>query len=130
MIKNDRQYAATLSQLALLRAGLKDAIGVLQPDVFVKSHITSLETDIAALAAEAKEFKSLKAGKFNLDSLDVVAHLGSDLVRARIARNMTQKQLAEVLGKKEQAIQRYEDTEYRSANLETLAKVVGANCAD
>ena len=105
-------------------------MGVLQPDVFVKSHITSLETDIAALAAEAKEFKSLKAGKFNLDSLDVVAHLGSDLVRARIARNMTQKQLAEVLGKKEQAIQRYEDTEYRSANLETLAKVVGAICAD
>jgi HTH-type transcriptional regulator/antitoxin HigA len=45
------------------------------------------------------------------------------LVKARIARNLTQKDLANALGIKEQQVQRYESELYRSANLKTLSNI-------
>lgn len=50
------------------------------------------------------------------------------MIKARIARGMTQKQLAESLNLQEQQIQRYEATLYQGAALERIeavAKVLG-----
>ena len=46
--------------------------------------------------------------------------------RARIARGLTQKDLARKLGVKEQQIQRYEETDYASASLSRLNEVIKA----
>jgi transcriptional regulator with XRE-family HTH domain len=45
------------------------------------------------------------------------------LIKARIAAKLSQKDLAERLGLKEQQIQRYEATEYASANLARVLEV-------
>lgn len=45
------------------------------------------------------------------------------LIKARIAAKLSQKDLAERLGLKEQQIQRYEATEYNSANLARVIEV-------
>ena len=62
---------------------------------------------------------------FEYDSL---TDLPEGLIKARIARGMTQKQLAESLNLQEQQIQRYEATLYKGAALERIeavAKVLG-----
>ena len=46
-----------------------------------------------------------------------------DLVRARIACNLTHKELARALGKKEQAIQRWEAAGYSTVSLSALATI-------
>ena len=48
------------------------------------------------------------------------------LIRARIARGMSQKELADFLGLKEQQIQRYEAERYRSASLDRLIEIADA----
>ena len=50
----------------------------------------------------------------------------SILIKARIAKGFSQRQLADALGLKEQQIQRYEAEEYASANLRRLADVARA----
>lgn len=55
-----------------------------------------------------------------------LAELATVLVKARIARRWTQRQLAEALGIAEQQVQRYEATEYRSASLARICDVAAA----
>ena len=50
------------------------------------------------------------------------------LIRARIAKGFSQRQLAEAIGLKEQQIQRYEAEEYASANLQRLSEIAKALC--
>jgi len=48
------------------------------------------------------------------------------LIRARIAQHLTQRQLAERVGVKEQQVQRYEATEYSSASLRRVLEIAAA----
>ena len=61
-----------------------------------------------------------------MDSLKLVADLPSILIKARIAQGLSQKELADRIGLKEQQIQRYEATDYASANLARIKEVVNA----
>ena len=70
-----------------------------------------------------REYESLKAGGFELDELNVFAELATFLIKARIARGLSQRELADRIGLKEQQIQygeRYEATDYASASLARL----------
>ena len=58
--------------------------------------------------------------QFQIDDLPV------GLIRARIALRLTQKQLAERVGLKEQQIQRYEETDYVSASFSRLQEIIKA----
>jgi ribosome-binding protein aMBF1 (putative translation factor) len=57
---------------------------------------------------------------------DVVESLPEMLVEERKRLDLTQRQLAEKLGIKEQQIQRYEATRYQSASLQRLGEVARA----
>jgi transcriptional regulator with XRE-family HTH domain len=48
------------------------------------------------------------------------------MIRARIALGLTQKQLAERVGLKEQQIQRYEENDYASASFSRLKEIIKA----
>jgi HTH-type transcriptional regulator/antitoxin HigA len=52
--------------------------------------------------------------------------LSTVLVKARVARGWTQRQLAEALGMAEQQIQRYEANDYRSTSLARLCDIANA----
>ena len=86
----------------------------------------AVKSQLADLAGELREYEELKAGGFQLEELDVVEGLAVLLVKARIARGLSQRELAERLGLKEQQIQRYEATDYASASLARIKEVVGA----
>ena len=85
-----------------------------------------MRSQLTDLEAEVQEYEALKAGHFRMERLDVVEDLAALLVMARIAQGMTQKELAERLGVKEQQIQRYEATDYGSASLSRIKAVAAA----
>ena len=132
MIKNERQYRITPrhrrndSRRPLLASGnaLGRAEGV--HPVIAKAQEDALRSQLADLEGELREYESLKAGKFPIDELSVVAELPTVLIKARIAQGLSQKDLAERLGMQEQQIQRYEATDYASASLTRIKEVVSA----
>ena len=132
MIKNERQYRITKAMAARFQNNLTDlkqrpdADGGVHP-LIAKAREEALTSQLADLDNELQEYESLKASKFRLDSLKkVVADLPSVLIKARIAQGLSQKELAERIGLKEQQIQRYEATDYASANLARIQEVASA----
>ena len=131
MIKNERQYRITRAQAArfseTLRA-IREGRGEVQGThpLIIKAQEDALNSQIADLESEMRDYESLKAGEFRLDSLGTVAELPANLIKARIARGLSQKDLADRIGLKEQQIQRYEATDYASASLARIKEVVSA----
>ena len=131
MIKNERQYKITRAQAARFSNALKslrqraDSDNGLHP-LIAKAQEDAISSQLADLESELREYESLKAGRFQWDSLGMVAELPSILIKARIARGLSQKDLAERIGLKEQQIQRYEATDYATANLSRIKEVVNA----
>ena len=131
MIKNERQYRITKAMAARFQNNLTalkqrpDADGGAHP-LIAKAQEDALTSQLADLENELLEYESLKAGKFRLDSLKVFADLPTVLIKARIAQGLSQKELAERIGLKEQQIQRYEATDYASANLARIQEVASA----
>ena len=76
------------------------------------------------------EYESLKAGKFHFDSLIMVTELPRALIKARIAQGLSQRELAERLGPKDQQIRRYEATDYFSDNLARIGEGASALSID
>ncbi len=131
MIKNERQYRITKAQAARFAQTLDDlrqrpghALGI-HPRI-ARAQEEAVESQLADLEGDLREYEELKTGDFQLEALDVVRSLAMLLVKARIARDLTQRELAELVGVKEQQIQRYEATDYASASLSRIRAVVDA----
>ena len=70
--------------------------------------------------------QKLRSGKPKKLKRSSFHRLPLELIRARIARGLTQRDLAMKLGIKEQQIQRYEETDYASASLARINEVIKA----
>lgn len=127
MIKNERQYKITKSQIAKFEAALAD----LKTNSGKKTRLQKLQEDallsqLSELRDEAAQYEQLRSGitgPIHIDSLD---ELPRALVKARIAAGLNQQELAARLGLKEQQIQRYESTDYASASLTRVKQVADA----
>ena len=134
MIKNERQYRITKAQverfertLSELRVRSRENSDV--HPLIAKAQEEAVNSQLADLKSELREYESLKAGEFPIGDLEVISGLPSMLIKARIAQGMSQKDLAERIGLKEQQIQRYEATDYSSASLSRIREVVsGLSC--
>ena len=127
MIKNERQYLITKAQVSrFVRTleGLNEEAGV--HPLILKAQKEAVRSQLSDLEADLREYESLKAGKFKLDQLKNIKEIPTILIKARIAQGLSQKDLAERLGLKEQQIQRYEATDYASARLTRIRQIVEA----
>lgn len=128
MITNDRQHRLTKSLAERFKAEVDsfDMEGTISRGIdplIARAQREQLESEYENLQAQIAEYERLKSGEveiFRASSLEEIPVL---LVKARISRGWTQKQLAERLGWKEQQLQRYESELYHSASLRTLIKV-------
>jgi transcriptional regulator with XRE-family HTH domain/Zn-dependent peptidase ImmA (M78 family) len=128
MIKNERQYRITKAQIAKFSDALDRLSGSPPNDLSVhpllrKAERDALESQFTELRAQVREYEALKEGQQAILELDSLEALPNALIKARIAAGLTQKDLAEQLGMKEQQIQRYEETEYASASFTRLVEV-------
>ena len=130
MIKNERQYRITKAQAARFVKALETLRHGSNPHglhpLIAKAQDDAISSQLADLESELHEYEALKSGEFQMDSLRLVAELPTILIKARIAQGMSQRELAERVGLKEQQIQRYEATDYASASLARIREVVSA----
>jgi ribosome-binding protein aMBF1 (putative translation factor) len=124
-IKNDRQYNVTKGQLGKLRGALEIAEADrerMDPRVH-RAMVAGIRSHIEELQEQLRAYDKLKKGVKRLP-IKSFADLPRLLIAGRIARGMTQKDLADRLGIKPQQVQKYEKTEYASASLRRILDVI------
>jgi HTH-type transcriptional regulator/antitoxin HigA len=131
MITNERQYRITSAQLEKLKTtidtfDIKAATKRIKSKILAKAEIEALRSEYENLSMQIHEYETLKSGTVEILKASNLEELPTILIRARIAKGLSQRQLADAIGLKEQQIQRYEAGEYASANLRRLADVSNA----
>jgi HTH-type transcriptional regulator / antitoxin HigA len=126
MITNQRQYLNTQSQAARFRQALAapESAG-LHPKA-AQAMRDGLRSQLEDLEGELAEYDALRQGQVATLEAESIVGIGVALIKARIVRNLTQRELAERLSLAEQQIQRYEATEYRGVAAERLQAVADA----
>ena len=131
MIKNERQYRITRAQaerFARTLDGLREmpeGADEIHP-MIAQAQVDAVTNKLADLDAELREYEALREGRFQMDELEVVAELPALLIKARIAQGLSQRDLADRVGLKEQQIQRYEATDYATAKWSRIREVACA----
>lgn len=128
MIKNEREFkitrvqaekfADTLRQLDRSSDEGSQGVAGLQRAA-IKSMCDELEEEL-------REYERLKSGEIQEFVAESISDLPKVLIQARIAGGLTHKQLADIIGVKEQQIQRYEASDYESASLKRLKELADA----
>ena len=120
-------------------AGIRAGVGVVResraeymaaPPLIAKAQQDAINSQLADLEGELKEYEAVKAGGFDLGALKGLGDIPRLLIQARIANGLSQRELAERLGLKEQQIQRYEATEFASASLTRMREIAAAYGVD
>ncbi len=133
MITNERQFRITKAQMekfkfSITNFDMESLVKSGTHHLIAQAQLDQLQSEYEILLEQIKEYESLSSGEQKEFEMQSLQDLPIALIKARIARSWTQKQLAEVVGVKEQQIQRYEAEMYQSANLATLARVAEALC--
>lgn len=126
MITNQRQYLVSQAQAERFRQALAapDAHG-LHPKA-AKAMRAGLRSQLDDIEGELAEYDALRDGQVTSLEAESIVGIGEALIKARIVRNLTQKELAERLDLAEQQVQRYEATMYRGVAAERLQEVADA----
>ena len=128
MIKNERQYRIAKSQAAKFEEALRSFSAESRNDRIthprlIKAQKDAIQSQLDSLRRELTEFEDLESGNMPPPDLEYISVLPRDLIRARIASGLSQKELAKRLGMPEQQIQRYEAKEYESVSLARISEV-------
>ena len=128
MIRNDAEYKEAAlrlnderDRLAMHRARLREA-GL--SDAEIKRVIDPIEAFHLQLKEEVESYERLKRGEF--DEIDNFRGFGHLLIALRIAKGVSQRELAKRLDVHESQISRDERNEYFGITLERAVKVLDA----
>jgi HTH-type transcriptional regulator / antitoxin HipB len=124
MIQNEYQYKITKSKIDDLARVLTTLATEAEslPPLMVEATRNGFQTQINRMQTELQEYDDLKAGKVEI-TMSSIEDLPKVLIQKRISLGMTQRELAEKLGIKEQMVQRYESTAYESISYQRLIDV-------
>ena len=130
MIKNERQYRITKGQAekfsqALARIEQTPSDAGVHP-LLRKAEREALQSQLTSLRDEVQAYEDVRDGKERVFVSHSFDGLPAALIKARIAAGLSQKELAERLGLKEQQVQKYEATDYTSASLARVRAVIQA----
>jgi HTH-type transcriptional regulator/antitoxin HigA len=131
MITNERQYRITKRQLSTIRKALKE-FNILEVSerlgskILAESEIRAMKSEKEILKNQLKEYELLRSGEITQLKASNLSELPIILIRARIAQGLTQRELADIVGLKEQQIQRYESEEYGTASLRRMQNIATA----
>lgn len=137
MIKNDRQYKITAAQarkfeLAIDELRASESHSQLHPKL-LKAQLDALKSQYDELWEDLRDYDSLKQHRPAQIEANSLEELPTALIRARIALDLSQADLALRAGLKAQQIQRYEASNYETATLSRLsdiAKALGVRIAE
>lgn len=129
MIKNEFQYRLTKGQLNKFQSHLK-ALKMKKntiDSILYNAKIDSLNSQILDLENEIEDYEQLKNSKTPpMITLQSIEDIPRTIIRARIALGLTQKELGELIGVKEQQIQRWEANDYSTTSITRIKEVINA----
>lgn len=133
MIKNEVQQRVTETKLAELQATLaayraSDADG--SNRLLRQLQEDSYQSLIDELQAELVEYEEVRQGQRRRFECASLTELPQALIKVRLARGLSHKELAELCGMKEQQLQHYEETDYEGAALWRLVEVATVLCVE
>lgn len=128
MITNEKQYKISRARLNRLKDVVDKFDVVAKTNVvgskaLAKAELDAIQSEIEIARQELEEYESLRAGSIQRFEAKSLSELPDLLVKARIARGLSQAELAQALGVKPQQIQRYESERYGSASLSRLKEI-------
>lgn len=127
MIKNERQYRVTKAQAGRFGQALTELKNSNRvPSLLRKAQIDAIASQLEQLEEQIAEYEQLRSGKHRELAYDTFGEMLHGLTKARIARGLTQKALAQKMHLKEQQVQRYEATDYASASTRRVREVLRA----
>lgn len=131
MITNERQYRITKAQIekfktAIRAFDIKAVTEQTKSKTLAKAELAAMQSEFEQLSTQLHEYEALKSGNIEVLKASTLEDLPRILIRARIAKGLSQRQLADALGLKEQQIQRYEAEAYASASLQRFAEIARA----
>jgi ribosome-binding protein aMBF1 (putative translation factor) len=112
MIKSDAQRERTAAQIEGFRRALTK---VAQEKAGRRAAIRgSYEGMIRQLEDELREYDQLKSGELKLPHIERLDEIAPFIAKIRIAKGVTQTELARRLGVNKQVISRYEESDYQT----------------
>ena len=125
MIKSDAQRDRTLSQIE----GFQQALAQVEKDTISKASASirqSYASMIRQLQDELCEYDKLKSGALDLPHVNRLDQIAPFIAKIRIARGVSQTELARRLGLSKQVISRYEESDYQSVAITRLQEILDA----
>jgi len=126
MIRNEKEYREAAARISHEKSRLAQQEAELKAmrlgPAEVKRALDPMRSFHQQLEEEVASYERLKRGEF--DEIENLRGVGQLLVSLRIARGLTQRQLAEKLGVHETQVSRDERNEYHGITLERAAKIL------
>jgi HTH-type transcriptional regulator/antitoxin HigA len=125
MIKSDAQRDRTLAQLE----GFRQALAKVEAEKPGKRSAAirgSYQGMIRQLESELREYDQLKAGELKLPKIDQLDQIAPFISKLRIAKGVSQTELARRLGVSKQVVSRYEESDYQTVGIGRLQEILDA----
>lgn len=130
MIKNERQYRITRARIDEFRKTLERLEAAARTSTrhprLRQAEIDATRSQVETMEQEVHAYDELKSGTRTVLAYASLEDLPRALIEARIARGLTQEQLAERLGLDRQKISDYEKTDYQSTSFSRMLEVARA----
>jgi HTH-type transcriptional regulator/antitoxin HigA len=125
MIKSEAQRERTVAQIDGFRRALAK-IAEEKPGKRTAALRGSYEGMIRQLEEELREYDQLKSGDLKLPRIDRLNEIAPFVVKLRIAKGVSQTELANRLGVSKQVISRYEECDYQTVGIARLQEILDA----
>jgi HTH-type transcriptional regulator/antitoxin HigA len=125
MIKSDAQRERTVTQIEGFRRALAN-VAQQKPGKRSAAIRGSYESIIRQLENELHEYDRLKAGELALPLVERLDQIAPFVVKIRIAKGVSQTELARRLGVSKQVISRYEESDYQTVAIVRLQEILDA----
>ena len=125
MIKSDAQRDRTLAQIE----GFRRALATAEQEKRGKRSAAvrgSYEGMIGQLEDELREYDQVKSGKLTLPHVERLDQIAPFIAKVRIAKGVSQTELARRLGVSKQVISRYEESDYQTVAIARLQEILDA----
>lgn len=127
-IQDETEHRHSKKQLQRLKRRL-EALSSLpgsERGLLDEGEMEGLRSMIGDIEREIAEYENLKSGRSSSLEAESLDALGELIVKARLARGLTQAELGGLLGMTQQQVQRYERDGWQKASLWRLAEAVDA----
>jgi transcriptional regulator with XRE-family HTH domain len=123
MIATDHQFAVAKDRLSKFQHNVSVLQQRAKTDPVAALQLRSARASVADLEEEIEEYQTLAAGTVRDFAVETLGDLPKVLIKARIARRLSQSDLAELLRLKPQQVQRWESQGYEHASFARLAEI-------